>query len=93
MLVFLLIVLLLAVTGLLGAVLKLTAVLVLSIVLALTILAVWGWWMVRRGMRRYADGSGPGQGSQGGQGPANHPGSGNVIDTQGRIKREGSPDD
>ncbi len=51
--VVLILLLLAAIFGILGAVLKVTAILVISIVLALCILAAIGWWMVKRKARTY----------------------------------------
>jgi len=52
MFVFLLILILLAVLGVLGLALKIAAALILGIVIAVTAVAVAGYWMIRRQMRR-----------------------------------------
>lgn len=73
MLVFVLILLLMAaVLGILGAVLKVTAVLILSLFLATAISIAAVWWFVRRQTRRYID--------------SVKPKTRQVYDTEGRVK-------
>ena len=79
MLVFVLILLLIAATlGVLGAVLKFTAVLVLSLTLATVISIAFVWWLVKRQTRRYI-GSTQRQTRQ-------------VYDAEGRVLRPDLPD-
>jgi len=60
MLVFVLILLLIAaVLGILGSVLKFTAVLVLSLTLATVIAVAALWWLAKRQTRRYIDSAKP----------------------------------
>ena len=50
----LILVLLAAAFGILGAVLKLTAIIVLTIVLTVVVLSMIAWWAVKRQARRFA---------------------------------------
>lgn len=78
MLVFVLILLLMAaVLGVLGAVLKVTAVLILSLFLATAISIAAVWWFVRQQTRRYID--------------SVKPKTRQVYDTEGRVKRPDLP--
>lgn len=87
---FILILLLLAaIFGVLGTVLKVTAVLFLSLILTITLLVALGWWAIKRQMREYATGQ---RGAPGQAAPRPPGGSGDVVDTQGRIKRDGLPE-
>ncbi len=55
MLVFILILLLLAaIFGVLGAVLKVTAIVVLAVLLTITLLAAFGWWALKRSARTFS---------------------------------------
>jgi arginine exporter protein ArgO len=55
MLVVILILLLLAaVFGILGAVLKVTAIVVLAILLTVTLLVAFGWWALKRSARKFS---------------------------------------
>jgi positive regulator of sigma E activity len=55
MLVFILILLLLAaIFGVLGAVLKVTAIVVLAVLLTITLLAAFGWWALKRSARKFS---------------------------------------
>jgi hypothetical protein len=55
MLIFILILLLLAaIFGVLGVVLKATAIVVLTILLTIAFFAVLGWWLVKRSARKIA---------------------------------------
>ncbi len=78
MLVFVLILLLMAaVLGVLGAVLKVTAVLILSLFLATAISIAAVWWFVKRQTRRYID--------------SVKPKPRQVYDAEGRVKRPDLP--
>jgi len=79
MFVFVLILLLIAaVLGVLGAVLKFTAVLVLSLTLATVISIAIVWWAVKRQTRRYIE--------------STKPETRQVYDTEGRVLRPDLPD-
>ena len=79
MLVFVLILLLIAaVLGILGAVLKFTAVLILSLTLATIICVALVWWAVKRQTRRYID--------------SIKPKARQVYDAEGHVKRPDLPD-
>jgi len=79
MLVFVLILLLVAaVLGILGAVLKFTAVLVLSLTLATVISVAAVWWFVKRQTRRYID--------------SFKPSTRRVYDAEGRVHRPDLPE-
>ena len=60
MFVFILILLLLAaIFGILGIVVKAALFIVLTALLSLTILVALGWWAVKRSAKRYSSGSSP----------------------------------
>ena len=82
MLVFVLVLLLIAaVLGILGWVIKVTAVLVLSAILAVVFLGTLLWWMVKKEARQYLDAASgnPGKPRQ-------------VYEAEGKIRRPELPE-
>lgn len=81
MVVFILILLLLAaIAGVLGTVLKIAFALILATILAVVVVASLFWWAVKRQMRKVVDGTAPGTGRvwYGGR----------VYDTRGDVRPE-----
>lgn len=82
MVVFILILLLLAaIVGVLGTVLKIAFALVLAVILAVVVLGAFFWWAVKRQMKQVVGQTGPG-GRTGVRRRAN------VHDAEGRIRDE-----
>jgi len=82
MVVFILILLLLAaIAGVLGTVLKIAFALILATILAVVVVASLFWWAVKRQMRKVVDGTAPG-----GTGRVWY--GGRVYDTRGEVRPE-----
>ena len=88
MVVFVLILLLLAaIAGVLGTVLKIAFALILAVILAIVILGALFWWAVKKQMRKVVDQTGPG-------GTTKVWYRTNVYDTGGRVRgQQEGPDD